>query len=360
MGFFILCVVMCMIAFTINIKEHLKESKRYDKYNVKSTKTTDKYDVKKTMEEIKNNNIETNTKTNDWQVINKHGFSINKMYEANPYYNPNKTDSKKLKRTREYEEWQEQMLRQMRLAHIKSLDSMHVDPNKPMKIEIEFKLVSGSDTDNPIKSFIDTLVKYYGLKDDNNFYVINASRDLTSAINNANGRIRFRITNIEKNETTGEITEVKIIQEKVEVPKVVIKEVVKEVEVPKEVVKIVEVPKEIIKEVIKEDKIYKTLYEVAQAELARKEKRIQQIEERIAVVLTRENKLEKQLEALKAENKGVKCLEKVSYTNNNKFVKTAAYEKQLEKIKQMKKVASYKDVINEANDIVDVLEKQWL
>ena len=345
MGLFILTTIALIVCAAINIYDakQYKEQKYYK--SITKSNTDDKYDVKKTMKETKDNNIETNTKTNDWQVINKHGFSINKMYECS-------SNGKNLRCTMEYESWRIRMLHRMEMSGLKSLDDMNVDPTKPMKIEIEFKLVSGSDTDNPIKSFIDTLVKYYGLKDDNNFYVINASRDFTPARNYEDGRIKFRITNIDKNDK-GQITEVKIIKEKIEVPKTIIKEVevIKHVEnkcsdfnekelsrltienkrkeakinelkkqleavsktvveIPKEVVKevtvIKEVPKTIIKEVVKEDNRYKILYE----------------------------KYKIAYETLKAEvdNRNTQ----INYNTQSKFVKTDTYRQQLERIKQMK------------------------
>lgn len=331
----IFLLLMALLVIVIVKKEIELKNKSY----TQTKDAYDKYDVKKTMEEIKNNNIKTNTKTNDWQVINKHGFSINKMYECS-------SNGKNLRCTMEYESWRIRMLHKMEMSGLKSLDDMNVDPTKPMKIEIEFKLVSGSDTDNPIKSFIDTLVKYYGLKDDNNFYVINASRDFTPARNYEDGRIKFRITNIDKN-NKGEITEVKIIKEKIEVPKTIIKEVevikyvenkcsdfnekelsrltienkrkeakINElkkqleaasktvVEIPKEVVKEVTV----IKEVTKEDNRYKMLYE----------------------------KYKTAYEALKNEVDKSKNVQ-MNYSNQSKIIKTDAYKQQLEKINQMKK-----------------------
>jgi Holliday junction resolvase RusA-like endonuclease len=131
----------------------------------------------------------TKEQVKEWQVINKHGFSVNKMYTCS-------SDGKRLVCSLEYESWRIRMLHVMETSKLKSLEEMNVDPNKPMKIEIEFKLVRGSDTDNPIKSFLDTLVKYYGLKDDNNFMVINVSRDFTCANSYSDGRIKFRIENI--------------------------------------------------------------------------------------------------------------------------------------------------------------------
>ena len=148
---------------------------------------------------IKTNEIinPVNNSTN-WQTVNKHGFSINKMYEANPDYNPHLNNNKLIK-TKEYKIWQRDVLKLMRCSNLKSLKELNVNPNKPMKIEINFKLVENSDTDNPIKAFIDTLVKYYGLTDDNNFYIINASRDRECARGKEmgqGGRIQFRISNI--------------------------------------------------------------------------------------------------------------------------------------------------------------------
>lgn len=327
-----------------------KETELKDKSYTQTKKATDKCDVNKTIKETKNNNIKTNISTNEWQVIYKHGFSFNDMYEPNPYYNPNKKDSKKLKRTKEYDIWQTNMLCKMEQLKIKSLEDMNVDPNKPMKIEVEFTLVKGSDTDNPIKSFMDTLVEYYELQDDNNFYVINASRDFSWAASKEYGKIKFRITNIEKDHKE-QITEVKVIREKIEVPKTVIKEVEvvkyvdnknsyhyekelsrltienerKEVKINKlkkqletASKEIIEVPKIITKEVVKEvevirevdkgDNRYKMLYE----------------------------KYKTAYEALKNKVDESKDIQ-IDYSNQSKFVQTDAYKQQLERIKQMKK-----------------------
>jgi Holliday junction resolvase RusA-like endonuclease len=73
---------------------------------------------------------------------------------------------------------------------------MNINPNKPMKLEVEFKLVRGSDTDNPLKSFIDLLVRYYGLTDDNNFVDIHVSRNSVWAKDYSDGQIKFKISNI--------------------------------------------------------------------------------------------------------------------------------------------------------------------
>ena len=136
-----------------------------------------------------------NNSTN-WQTINKHGFSVNKMYKENPYYNPFDKDSLPLTKTNEYKVWIKETLRAMEKTNIKSLRSMNINPNKPMKLEVEFKLVRGSDTDNPLKSFIDLLVRYYGLTDDNNFVDINVSRNPVWAKDYSDGQIKFKISNI--------------------------------------------------------------------------------------------------------------------------------------------------------------------
>ena len=136
-----------------------------------------------------------NNSTN-WQIINKHGLSVNKMYKENPYYNPFEKDSLPLTKTNEYKVWIKEALRAMEKTNIKPLRSMNINPNKPMKLEVEFKLVRGSDTDNPLKSFIDLLVRYYGLTDDNNFVDIHVTRNPIWANSYSDGQIKFKITNI--------------------------------------------------------------------------------------------------------------------------------------------------------------------
>ena len=127
-----------------------------------------------------------NNSTN-WLKINAHGFSVNKMYTAK---------SNGLVKSFEYNNWIDETLKIMKNNRIQSLRSIGVNPNKPMKLEVEFKLVRGSDTDNPLKSFIDLLVRYYGLADDNNFVDIHVSRNPVWANSYSDGQIKFKITNI--------------------------------------------------------------------------------------------------------------------------------------------------------------------
>jgi Holliday junction resolvase RusA-like endonuclease len=132
--------------------------------------------------------IQINNKPNDkWQTINKHGFSFNRMYVS---------AQNRLVRSSEYNAWINEMLCAMKNHNIKSLRSIGVNPHKPMKLDVEFKLVRGSDTDNPLKSFIDLLVRYYGLTDDNNFVDIHISRNPVWANSYSDGQIKFKITNI--------------------------------------------------------------------------------------------------------------------------------------------------------------------
>ena len=131
--------------------------------------------------------IKTHVQTNEWQIINKHGFSVNKMYTS---------VSDKIVRSTDYNKWISDMLYAMKTNNFKSLENMGVNPNKPMKIEVEFKLVKGCDTDNPLKSFIDLLVRYYKLPDDNNFVNINVSRNPEWAKSYSDGQIKFKIENI--------------------------------------------------------------------------------------------------------------------------------------------------------------------
>ena len=149
---------------------------------------TDAYD--RCIKHISSNNksiINKRENTVNWQVINKHGFSVNKMYISTP---------SGLARSKAYDNWINEMLCTMRDYKIQSLRSMGINPNKPMKLEVEFKLVRGSDTDNPLKSFIDLLVRYYGLTDDNNFVDIHVSRNSVWANSYSDGQIKFNITNI--------------------------------------------------------------------------------------------------------------------------------------------------------------------
>ena len=128
----------------------------------------------------------------NWQQINQHGFSVNKMYTVDVKTN-------RLVKSPAYDVWIGKTLRIMKEQNLRSLSSMNVNPNKPMMLEVEFKLTKGSDTDNPLKSFLDLLVRHYKLSDDNNFYKIVVSRDPVSAENESEGKIKFRITNIEIN-----------------------------------------------------------------------------------------------------------------------------------------------------------------
>ena len=65
---------------------------------------------------------------------------------------------------------------------------------KPMKIDICFGVEERYDVDNMIKSFLDTLVSYYGLKNDNGFYEINMKKEIVKT--QEEGYIAFNIANI--------------------------------------------------------------------------------------------------------------------------------------------------------------------
>jgi Holliday junction resolvase RusA-like endonuclease len=119
-----------------------------------------------------------------WQTIKMHGFSVNSMY--NNYK----------RRSRRYNEWTDKMLQEMK--QLKTLEELQLDPTQPMKIEIIFDTVRGFDIDNLVKSFLDVLVRYYKLKDDNNFVDIHLIRG--SFKDNINeGLIKFYISNCEGN-----------------------------------------------------------------------------------------------------------------------------------------------------------------
>lgn len=119
-----------------------------------------------------------------WQTIKMHGFSVNSMYNNHK------------RRSRKYNEWTDKILQEMK--QLKTLEELQLDPTQPMKIEIVFDTVRGFDIDNLVKSFLDVLVRYYKLKDDNNFVDIHLTRG--SFKDNINeGLIKFYISNCEGN-----------------------------------------------------------------------------------------------------------------------------------------------------------------
>ncbi len=120
-----------------------------------------------------------------WQTIKMHGFSVNRMY------NQFKRRSKK------YNEWTDQMLTEMK--QLRTLEELNINPDKPMKIEIVFNTIRGYDLDNLIKSFLDVLVKYYKLEDDNNFVDIHLIRGTEFKDTIDEGEITFAIKNCEGN-----------------------------------------------------------------------------------------------------------------------------------------------------------------
>jgi Holliday junction resolvase RusA-like endonuclease len=150
----------------------------------------------KLREESKRNSQENKPqiKTIPMTKINMHGFSVNEMYEANPYYNPTKTGSHKLKRTNKYNEWTIKLLNEMKISHLKSLKEMNINPNNKMKIELCFGTKAGYDADNLAKSFIDTLVKHYNLPHDNNFFEISIKKEIVN--NKKDGYIKYAFYNI--------------------------------------------------------------------------------------------------------------------------------------------------------------------
>ena len=70
----------------------------------------------------------------------------------------------------------------------------HATSKKPMKIDICFGVEERYDVENMIKSFLDTLVSYYGLKNDNGFYEINMKKEIVKT--QEEGYIAFNIANI--------------------------------------------------------------------------------------------------------------------------------------------------------------------
>ena len=138
------------------------------------------------LDEVKKNN--TTQKQSPWNIVKIHGFSVNKMYTA--------ISNGRMARSSEYNQWIASALCEMKYKEMPSLTRIGVNPNKPMKLEVEFKLIKGSDTDNPLKAFIDLLVRYYKLNDDNNFVDIHVTRNPIWANTRSEGNIKFRISNI--------------------------------------------------------------------------------------------------------------------------------------------------------------------
>jgi Holliday junction resolvase RusA-like endonuclease len=116
----------------------------------------------------------------NWEIVNVHGFSVNKMYKNNS-------------RTHTYNKWCDNTLKQM--ESLPTLDTLGVDPTKPMKIDIIFYTVRGVDIDNLIKSFLDVLVKHYDMEDDNNFVDIHFRRGEKFVEQQSEGSILFNIEN---------------------------------------------------------------------------------------------------------------------------------------------------------------------
>lgn len=116
----------------------------------------------------------------NWEIVNIHGFSVNKMYKNNT-------------RTSMYNKWCDNALKQMKT--LPTLNELGVDPTLPMKIDIIFNTVRGVDIDNLIKSFLDILVKHYGMEDDNNFVDIHFRRGNRFVEEQNKGSIMFNIEN---------------------------------------------------------------------------------------------------------------------------------------------------------------------
>ncbi len=137
---------------------------------------------KKIVKEIK---AEKEEPKEEYKVkLNKHGFSTNQMYYAR---------GNEFKRTAQYNFWADELKKEMR-KQIGNKKIFHATSKKPMKIDICFGVEERYDVDNMIKSFLDTLVSYYGLKNDNGFYEISMKKEIVET--KEEGYIAFNITNI--------------------------------------------------------------------------------------------------------------------------------------------------------------------
>lgn len=128
----------------------------------------------------------------NWQIVTIHPFSVNnqKAFKNGRFVNSD-----------EYNQWKHDADIAFRNSNIQSLESMGVDPHKPMRIVFRFCVRDKRfDTDNLIKSALDRVADYYGLKSDNNFVSIDSSKYIDTVDRFEHGEIRFAIRNLTRNE----------------------------------------------------------------------------------------------------------------------------------------------------------------
>lgn len=128
----------------------------------------------------------------NWQIVTIHPFSVNnqKAFKNGRFVNSD-----------EYNQWKHDADIAFRNSNIQSLESMGVDPHKPMRIVFRFCVKDKRfDTDNLIKSALDRVADYYGLKSDNNFVSIDSSKYIDTVEKFEHGEIRFAIRNLTRNE----------------------------------------------------------------------------------------------------------------------------------------------------------------
>ena len=128
----------------------------------------------------------------NWQIVTIHPFSVNnqKAFKNGRFVNSD-----------EYNQWKHDADIAFRNSNIQSLESMGVDPHKPMRIVFRFCVRDKRfDTDNLIKSALDRVADYYGLKSDNNFVSIDSSKYIDTVEKFEHGEIRFAIRNLTRNE----------------------------------------------------------------------------------------------------------------------------------------------------------------
>lgn len=131
-----------------------------------------------------------------FQTVFIHPFSINQQYRASI------DGTGRIARSPEYNNWIAKADRAFRDGQLDSLESMNVDPTKPMHIEFLFKVKNTQfDTDNLIKSALDAVVRYYKLPNDNKFLSISASKYNEAVEREDQGEISFAIRNLSKQES---------------------------------------------------------------------------------------------------------------------------------------------------------------
>jgi Holliday junction resolvase RusA-like endonuclease len=116
-----------------------------------------------------------------------HGFSTNRMYE---------TVNNEIHKTESYRKWRKQFNQAMDVVTKNKASKIfwNVNFKRRIKVDVCFGILPEYDVDNMIKSFLDSLVAYYNLPNDNNVFEINLKKQVVSSYKDA--FISFNVDNI--------------------------------------------------------------------------------------------------------------------------------------------------------------------